>query len=61
MAHKLGHVVVVVAEGVEFESQKQYLIDHHCDYMQGYLFSKSLNQEEAIALLKKMNQSVTMP
>lgn len=51
MAHKLGHFVV--AEGVEFEKQKQYLIEHNCDYMQGYLFSKPLSQEAAIELLRK--------
>lgn len=53
IAHKLGHSVV--AEGVEHERQKQYLIDHQCDYMQGYLFSKPLDQEDAIALLVKTN------
>jgi PAS domain S-box-containing protein/diguanylate cyclase (GGDEF)-like protein len=53
MAHKLGHCVV--AEGVEDEKQKLYLVDHHCDYLQGYLFSKPLNQEAAIALLKEIN------
>jgi PAS domain S-box-containing protein/diguanylate cyclase (GGDEF)-like protein len=54
MAHKLGHYVV--AEGVEEESQKQYLIEYHCDYIQGYLFSKPLNPEDAIEVLKKTNQ-----
>jgi sensor c-di-GMP phosphodiesterase-like protein len=51
MAHKLGHFVV--AEGVEFEKQKQYLIEHNCDFMQGYLFSKPLAPEAAIELLGK--------
>jgi EAL domain-containing protein (putative c-di-GMP-specific phosphodiesterase class I) len=54
MAHKLGHYVV--AEGVEEESQKQYLIEYHCDFIQGYLFSKPLNPEDAIEVLKKTNQ-----
>lgn len=49
MAHKLGHSVV--AEGVETIEQKQYLIEHNCDYMQGYLFSKPVPQEQAIAML----------
>jgi len=49
MAHKLGHTVV--AEGVELENQKQYLIDHNCDYMQGYLFSKPLVESDAIEIL----------
>jgi len=50
MAHKLGHCVV--AEGVEHEVQKQYLIDHDCDMMQGYLFSPPLNEEAAIDFLR---------
>lgn len=50
MAHKLG--LAVVAEGVEFQAQKEYLIDNHCDIMQGYLFSKPLSEENAIKLLK---------
>ena len=50
MAHKLGHYVV--AEGVEDEKQKQYLINHDCDYMQGYLFSKPLSEIDAFKLLE---------
>ncbi len=53
MAHKLGHYVV--AEGVEYESQKQYLATHDCDYMQGYLFSKPVSQERALELLLETN------
>jgi PAS domain S-box-containing protein/diguanylate cyclase (GGDEF)-like protein len=53
MAHKLGHCVV--AEGVEHERQKQYLIEHNCDYMQGYLFSKPISSELAIKLLGQTN------
>lgn len=51
MAHKLGHKVV--AEGVENIAQKQYLIEHNCDYMQGYLFSKPVSEEQALELLMK--------
>lgn len=53
MAHKLGQEVV--AEGVEYESQKQYLKEHHCDYMQGYLFSRPVSMEKAIELLLHTN------
>ena len=49
MAHKLGQEVV--AEGVESETQRQYLEEHRCDYFQGYLFSRPLMGEEALKLL----------
>ncbi len=52
MAHKLGHYVI--AEGVEYEEQRQYLIDHHCDFIQGYLFSKPLTGEIALELLENL-------
>ncbi len=50
MAHKLGHCVV--AEGVEHEKQKQYLLENDCDLMQGYLYSKPLSGQAAIELLE---------
>ena len=50
MAHKLGHYVI--AEGVETESQRQYLLEHHCDMMQGYLFSNPVDEDAALALLR---------
>jgi PAS domain S-box-containing protein/diguanylate cyclase (GGDEF)-like protein len=53
MAHKLGHYVI--AEGVEEEIQKQYLLEYQCDFFQGYLFSKPLNPEDAIEFLKQNN------
>lgn len=35
----------VVAEGVETEEQCNFLLEHHCDILQGYLFSKPLSKE----------------
>ena len=32
----------VVAEGVETEQQRSFLIDKGCDYLQGYLLSHPL-------------------
>lgn len=50
MSHTLG--LSVVAEGVELEAEKDYLIKHDCDIMQGYLFSKPLTEKDAVELLK---------
>ena len=52
MAHKLGQEVV--AEGVESETQRQYLEEHRCDYFQGYLFSRPLMGEDALKLLNEV-------
>ncbi|OYY94615.1 MAG: hypothetical protein B7Y41_06060 [Hydrogenophilales bacterium 28-61-23] len=49
LAHNLG--LVVVAEGVETEAQRAFLVEHRCDYLQGFLFSKPLPPEEAFNYL----------
>jgi diguanylate cyclase (GGDEF)-like protein/PAS domain S-box-containing protein len=49
MAHDLR--LDVVAEGVETEAQLAYLRRHHCDQVQGYLFSRPLALAELDALL----------
>ena len=53
MAHKLGHLVV--AEGVEYEKQRQYLLSWGCDRIQGYLISKPLDENAAIEMIKKQS------
>ncbi len=55
MAHRMGHTVI--AEGVEHGQQKQYLLEHDCDMMQGYLFSRPLDEEAAIEILEKQNDT----
>lgn len=50
MAHRMGQYTV--AEGVEHEEQKQYLIENGCDCFQGYLYSKPLSESNALMLLK---------
>jgi EAL domain-containing protein (putative c-di-GMP-specific phosphodiesterase class I) len=40
--------MLVIAEGVEEEYQRQYLLNKGCDIYQGYLFSKPLPEKEFI-------------
>lgn len=49
MAHGLG--LKVVAEGVETESQLKLLREIHCEYAQGYLFSRPIDAEAFTNLL----------
>jgi EAL domain-containing protein (putative c-di-GMP-specific phosphodiesterase class I) len=51
MAHSLD--LNVIAEGVETQKQKRYLLDNGCTGYQGYSFSKPLPINEFEALLKK--------
>lgn len=44
MAHGLG--LKVVAEGIETREQLLFLNQHHCDFGQGYLFSKPVLADE---------------
>ena len=49
MCLKLG--LSVVAEGVELDIQRRYLLESGCEVMQGYLYSKPLLDDEALAKL----------
>lgn len=49
LAHNMG--MKVVAEGVETQAQKEFLTSHHCDILQGYLFSRPVPADEATKLL----------
>ncbi len=49
MAHKLG--MKVIAEGIETEEQKKFLVESGCDYGQGYLFSKPISAEDLSLLM----------
>jgi len=49
MAHKLG--LKVIAEGVETEAQRDFLLSIACDYAQGFLFAKPMPQIEFEAVL----------
>lgn len=51
MILNLGHFLEmdVIAEGIETEEHRQTLIQHGCQYGQGYLFAKPLPVSEAIS------------
>lgn len=51
MAKILG--LAVVAEGVETKDQLEKLMDCRCDYIQGFLFSRPMPEEEALRFLNK--------
>lgn len=42
-----------IAEGIELIEQQKFLQKHHCDELQGYLFSKPLSYKDLESLLKK--------
>jgi len=47
----------VVAEGIEEDEQKQFLVDINCEYGQGYLFSPPITADKFEALLRKQANS----
>ncbi|MEY8214721.1 MAG: GGDEF domain-containing phosphodiesterase, partial [Colwellia sp.] len=57
MAHSLG--LNVIAEGVEIETQQQYLISQGCTNFQGYLFSKPIPIDEFESLLIETEKSIS--
>ncbi len=50
MCHKLG--IHVVAEGVETETELKILREMDCDYIQGYYFSKPLDEQSFVKYLE---------
>jgi EAL domain-containing protein (putative c-di-GMP-specific phosphodiesterase class I) len=50
MGHKLGHCVI--AEGVEYQAQLEYLRENGCDKAQGFYISKPLDEGEAVSFLR---------
>ena len=58
MAAALG--LLVIAEGVETETQAQWLRDRGCQYAQGYLYSPPVSSEEFVAKYLTL-QSTILP
>jgi diguanylate cyclase (GGDEF)-like protein len=62
-----GHIVTIgksmgmciVAEGVERQEQMNYLIQHDCDKIQGYLYSRPIPGTELIMLLENEREEMT--
>jgi len=55
LAHHLG--LEVIAEGVESEEQRQWLLDHHCATMQGWLVAPALPLDEALKVPGQLDWS----
>ena len=51
LAHELE--LEVIAEEIERQEQLDFLLDHGCDYIQGFLFSKPMEVEDFSALLDR--------
>jgi EAL domain-containing protein (putative c-di-GMP-specific phosphodiesterase class I) len=49
LAHDLG--ILVTAEGVETEAQRDFLISRECDFLQGYLFNRPMEAGEIYSRL----------
>lgn len=43
----------IIAEGVETEEQREYLLERECEYFQGFLFSRPLPEDEIEELLSQ--------
>ena len=50
LVHNLG--IKTVAEGIETVGQYNFLCNMTCDYIQGFLMSKPLNEEDALEFVK---------
>jgi len=49
----------VLAEGVENIDQLNFLVEHGCDYIQGYYYSQPLQTNEVVPFLSKQNMLIS--
>ncbi|MCW2243292.1 putative bifunctional diguanylate cyclase/phosphodiesterase [Azospirillum canadense] len=56
MAHGLG--LVTVAEGVETEEQRDFLVSIGCDLLQGYLFGRPIPPDALADMVRKQMETV---
>ncbi|ALP54003.1 hypothetical protein Tel_13155 [Candidatus Tenderia electrophaga] len=59
LGHSLG--LTVIAEGVETGAQVDFLRDHNCDQLQGYVFSRPLPVDEVTRLLAGPKRMPVLP
>jgi EAL domain-containing protein (putative c-di-GMP-specific phosphodiesterase class I) len=50
MAHSFG--LLVVAEGVEYPAQLEWLCDARCDVVQGFLTGRPMRLEQLLAIIR---------
>ncbi|MBN7768586.1 bifunctional diguanylate cyclase/phosphodiesterase [Marinobacter daepoensis] len=58
LAHSLQ--ISVVAEGVETESQLEFLRQQHCDEIQGYYYARPMPWNDLVQFLNRQNQSACL-
>ncbi len=51
--------VNTIAEGIETAAQLQFLLEHGCEYGQGFLFSEPMPADEVVAFLQEPNYLAT--
>ncbi|MET0050274.1 MAG: EAL domain-containing protein, partial [Candidatus Thiodiazotropha sp.] len=57
LAHNLG--LNVIAEGVETVAQRDFLIAHGCDYLQGFLYSHPLTPDEIAETYRALSEQAS--
>ena len=57
LAKSLGYTVV--AEGIEYAEQEQFLKEQRCDYGQGYRFSRPLESDAFVAFMQERSEAAS--